>query len=132
MADRAEPEIPQGPTDDLKAALLPAKADPYLSCRWRWTGSTSRRSQRCTVLTSRFRYEAIFFHESSRSSCWLRMAAPFALFLGSSKGAPADRLMTDRDSCTQPRERQTTALHGALVNMRGLLCFAACWSAPLR
>ena len=31
MADRAEPEIAQGPADDLKAALLPAKADPYLS-----------------------------------------------------------------------------------------------------
>ncbi len=42
-----------------------AKTDPRLS--WRGGASASRRSHLCRVLKSSFRWEAIFFQESSRS-----------------------------------------------------------------
>ena len=45
-----------------------AETEPILSWRWRWTGIPSRFSQRWTVVTSRLRYAAISFQESSRSS----------------------------------------------------------------
>jgi len=89
-----------------------AKTDPSLSCKWRCTGIASRLSHRCTVLTSRFRYDAIFFQESSRSSGWPGVAAPFGLFSRSSKRrSPYHPRVRAEDSCINSRERQTAVLH---------------------
>jgi hypothetical protein len=63
-ATRAEPRL----RAHASRSALNAYTDPIFWWTCRWTGMPSRFSQRCTVVTSRLKYAAISFHESSRSS----------------------------------------------------------------